>query len=161
MSPSENGIHEVRLQFAYPAEPDICRRLAELVSPQWRADVQFLRERDEILPRIFGEAAVCVLPSMWEPCGMVILEAMAQGIPAVAMAASPYYVNKFGGLADLFPGGCEVVRVDHPDAAAVLESAIGSAWESAPCVKGVLLDAARNQIELGRMAYARLRSIAP
>lgn len=74
---------EIRLQFAYPADDATCRQLAELVSPQWRADVEFLRERDEILPRIFGEAAVCVLPSMWEPFGMVILEAMATGTPAV------------------------------------------------------------------------------
>jgi polysaccharide pyruvyl transferase WcaK-like protein len=86
--------------------------------------------------------------------------ALAQGIPAVAMAASPYYVNKFGGLADLFPGGCEVVRLNDPESAAVLESAIGSAWASAPRIKDVLLDAACHQIELGRAAYAQLRSIA-
>lgn len=99
---------QARLQFAYPADSETCRQLAELVSPQWRSDVQFLRERDEILPRIFGEAAVCVLPSMWEPFGMVILEAMATGTPVVGTrdGAIPELINS-PGIGRLFDPGAD------------------------------------------------------
>ena len=36
--------------------------------------------------------------------------ALSMGVPAVGLAASRYYVDKFKGLADQFGPGCEVVR---------------------------------------------------
>jgi phosphatidylinositol alpha-mannosyltransferase len=36
------------------------------------------------LPALFGRAAISVLPSRWEPFGMVLLESMATGTPVVA-----------------------------------------------------------------------------
>jgi polysaccharide pyruvyl transferase WcaK-like protein len=86
--------------------------------------------------------------------------ALAQGIPAVALSATPYYLNKFAGLAELFPGGCETVALHDSDAAIALESAIGSAWASAPRLREPLLRAARWQIDAGRAAYRRLASLA-
>ena len=37
--------------------------------------------------------------------------ALSMGVPAVGLAASQYYVEKFLGLADQFGPGCEVVEV--------------------------------------------------
>jgi D-inositol-3-phosphate glycosyltransferase len=39
---------------------------------------------DEILPRYFAAADVCVVPSHYEPFGLVAIEAMASGTPVVA-----------------------------------------------------------------------------
>ena len=85
--------------------------------------------------------------------------ALAQGIPAVAVSATPYYRNKFAGLAELFPGGCETVALYDSDAGIVLESAIRSAWAKAPRLREPLLRAARWQIDAGRAAYRRLASL--
>jgi polysaccharide pyruvyl transferase WcaK-like protein len=82
--------------------------------------------------------------------------ALAQGIPAVGLAATPYYVHKFGGLAELFPGGCETVALDESGADVTLERAIVSAWTNAPGRRDPLLRAARAQIDAGRAAYLQL-----
>jgi polysaccharide pyruvyl transferase WcaK-like protein len=82
--------------------------------------------------------------------------ALAQGIPVVALAATQYYVHKFAGLAELFPGGCETVALDESDADAALERAIVSAWTHAPSRRDQLLRVARTQIDGGRAAYRRL-----
>ncbi len=71
------------LQLAYPAAPELRYRLLQLVSAQWREDVQFVGEEPDALPDLFGKAAISVLPSLWEPFGMVILESMATGTPVV------------------------------------------------------------------------------
>ena len=85
--------------------------------------------------------------------------ALAQGIPAVALTATPYYANKFSGLAELFPGGCEMVALSDSDPAIALESAIGRAWANAPLLREPLLRAARGQIDTARAAYRRLASL--
>ena len=79
--------------------------------------------------------------------------ALAQGIPVVGIAASQYYVDKFSGLADLFGGGCDVVRIDVPDAGAALEAAIEKAWATAPHLREALLKSAEAQIHRAREAY--------
>lgn len=81
--------------------------------------------------------------------------AMAQGIPAVGLAASEYYVDKFLGLADMFEAGCEVLRLDDPEFAPRLEGAIARAWEQAESVRPLLLDAAVRQIAAAVEAYDR------
>jgi colanic acid/amylovoran biosynthesis protein len=82
--------------------------------------------------------------------------ALAQGIPAIGLAAAPYYVYKFQGLAELFPGGCATVALDASDACAALERAIVSAWTTAPDRRDLLLQVARAQVEAGRAAYRQL-----
>lgn len=58
--------------------------LIQLISPEWRGHVHFLGSgRLEDLPRLFGRAAISVLPSLWEPFGMVVLESLATGTPVV------------------------------------------------------------------------------
>jgi polysaccharide pyruvyl transferase WcaK-like protein len=83
--------------------------------------------------------------------------ALAQGIPVVALARSPYYLAKFRGLGELFPGGCHIVTIGDCDAAQ-LEAVIMSAWMDAPRVRDGLLNAAAAQIASGRAAYQQLRT---
>jgi phosphatidyl-myo-inositol alpha-mannosyltransferase len=54
------------------------------ISPEWRRDIEFRSDigSDE-LPGHFGRAWVSVLPSMFEPYGMVIMESLATGTPVV------------------------------------------------------------------------------
>ena len=85
--------------------------------------------------------------------------AMAQGIPVVAIAASRYYLDKFGGLADLFGGGCETVDMASANACAGIEAAIVRAWTSAPFLRERLLKAAEAQIECSKDAYRLLAGI--
>ena len=87
--------------------------------------------------------------------------ALAQGIPAVCLEQSAYYLHKFLGLQAQFGTGCAVVPMDQPDLDTRLEAAIGLAWASAGDVRVPLLQAAAQQIERGRAAYSRfLRSQA-
>jgi colanic acid/amylovoran biosynthesis protein len=86
--------------------------------------------------------------------------ALSQGIPVVAIVGSPYYFDKFSGLADLFGGGCEIVDIGAHDARRLLEREIDRAWAGALQWRDPLLHAARRQIEWGKAAYRLLGTIA-
>jgi phosphatidylinositol alpha-mannosyltransferase len=73
----------VRLQIGSPVDESVERELLGLVSPRWRKDVEFLSDPALDLPSAFGRAAISVLPSLWEAFGMVVVESMATGTPAV------------------------------------------------------------------------------
>jgi phosphatidyl-myo-inositol alpha-mannosyltransferase len=73
---------ELRLQVAYPVGAAVQAELLSLVSPEWRDDVEFRGQADD-LARLYGQAALTVLPSIWEAFGMVVLESMATGTPVV------------------------------------------------------------------------------
>lgn len=79
--------------------------------------------------------------------------ALAQGIPAVGLAKSDYFLNKFLGLADMFGAGCEVVRLDDEDVPGRLESALDVAWNSSDRVREGLREAASAQIRQSHAAY--------
>jgi colanic acid/amylovoran biosynthesis protein len=81
--------------------------------------------------------------------------ALAQGVPVVALSASPYYDAKLQGLADLFPGGCRVVAASGPDLNGRLSAALDEAWETADALQPQLLEATARQIVAARDAYAR------
>lgn len=72
-----------RLQVVSPIGEPVVRELVSLVSPRWRGDVEFLGDRTDALPELYGRAAVSVLPSLWEAFGMVVVESMATGTPVV------------------------------------------------------------------------------
>jgi colanic acid/amylovoran biosynthesis protein len=83
--------------------------------------------------------------------------AVAQGIPAVAVAASQYYRDKMSGLVDQFGEGCQVVTLD--EAASLmsrLSAAIHWAWSHSGRVRPALIARATEQVARGRQAYARL-----
>lgn len=74
--------------------------------------------------------------------------ALAMGISVVAVARSPYYLDKFRGLAAQFGAGCRVVTsID------ALDAAIEAAWDEAPDVRASLLESARRQIASSEAAY--------
>lgn len=82
--------------------------------------------------------------------------ALSQGIPAVGLARSSMYRDKFLGLIDQFGNGCQVVFLDDPDVEEKLTTAIARAWSTAEEVKPQLLAAAQRQIKLGHAAYQRI-----
>jgi polysaccharide pyruvyl transferase WcaK-like protein len=82
--------------------------------------------------------------------------ALAQGISVVGLAKSPYYAQKFLGLADLFGTGCKVVFLGDEAFRERLAPAIDSAWVAADCLRPSLLEAAERQIELSRASYRRV-----
>jgi polysaccharide pyruvyl transferase WcaK-like protein len=89
-------------------------------------------------------------------CGVF---ALAQGIPAVGLARSQYYRNKFEGLSAQFDGGMEIVDLDDPGFEERFQEAMDKAWKSAPEMRTTLLRAAERQIDSGRAAYAKIKEI--
>lgn len=85
--------------------------------------------------------------------------ALAQGIPVVCLANSPYYLAKFQGLEDLFGGGCAIVTLSDPDLPSTLAGAIEKAWDSAEAVRLPVLQSALQQMEASRGAYQRLKNM--
>lgn len=84
--------------------------LMSALSPEFHGDVHFLGAGDvKELPRLFGAAAVSVLPSLWESFGMVVLESMATGTPVVGTrdGALPELISNdsVGRLFDPFESG--------------------------------------------------------
>lgn len=85
--------------------------------------------------------------------------ALSMGIPTVALVNSPYYVDKFLGLADMFGSGCRVVRLDERGFAERLIRAVLEAWTSADKVRETLLASAQHQLQQGRTAYVKLKEL--
>jgi polysaccharide pyruvyl transferase WcaK-like protein len=85
--------------------------------------------------------------------------ALAQGIPVVCLANSPYYLAKFQGLEDLFGVGCATVLLGEHDFPSKLAAAIESTWDSAEAVRFPLLQSALRQVEESRRAYQQIQRI--
>jgi colanic acid/amylovoran biosynthesis protein len=85
--------------------------------------------------------------------------ALAQGVPAVCLARSPYFMDKFLGLADQFGSGCHLVSLDDPDVPARLVDAMEQAWAEAPAGRVPLWQAAARQIERGQAAYQHVHAL--
>ncbi len=69
---------------------------------------------EETLTLYYGAADVFVLPSRYEPFGIVMLEAMACGLPVVATV--------FGGPAEVIVNGVDGILVDPTDIDAMAEA---------------------------------------
>jgi colanic acid/amylovoran biosynthesis protein len=82
--------------------------------------------------------------------------ALSMGVPAVAVANSAYYVDKFQGLAGQFGDACRVVTASSPDFSDRLTQAIDGAWRDARGAREKLLEEALRQIALGQSAYRRI-----
>ncbi len=82
--------------------------------------------------------------------------ALAQGVPAVGLAASGYYVDKLEGLARQFDGLCRTVRLDGPGLACELADSVDEAWSARDERAPLLRAAAERQVARGHAAYARL-----
>jgi len=86
--------------------------------------------------------------------------ALAQGIPAVCVAASTYYLHKFAGLKAHFGRGCVPVRFGSLGPTGLGE-AVERLWEEAEQLRPELLESAARQIDAGRAAYRRLLELVP
>jgi polysaccharide pyruvyl transferase WcaK-like protein len=84
---------------------------------------------------------------------------LAQGIPAVCLSNSSYYLAKFQGLQDLFGAGCSVVSLNEADWPRKLAAAIDASWSSAESLRHHLLQSAVRQIENRRAGYQRLKDL--
>lgn len=85
--------------------------------------------------------------------------ALAQGIPAIGLVASPYYRAKFLGLAEQFEAGVWVLDMAEAGWGQHLTTAIDTAWHAAESVRARLLTAAQHQIELSRQGYRTVASM--
>jgi polysaccharide pyruvyl transferase WcaK-like protein len=85
--------------------------------------------------------------------------ALSMGIPAVTVAASPYYVDKLQGLAGMFGDDCRVVLASERDFNARLRLAMQDAWEGASAARARLLAAAARQAALGEAAWSQVAEI--
>jgi colanic acid/amylovoran biosynthesis protein len=85
--------------------------------------------------------------------------ALAMGVPAIGLAASRYYEDKFLGLAEQFGPGFDVVLLSGPTAGADLGDLVVAAWRRAPDTRPSLQVAAQRQVDLGHAAYDRIRRL--
>lgn len=85
--------------------------------------------------------------------------ALANGIPVLGIAASPYYADKFEGLADMFGEGCRAWRPEGKDSAEQFQSAATELWENAERTRPLLLASAEKQIASCRTSYARIADL--
>lgn len=82
--------------------------------------------------------------------------ALSQGIPAICLAQSAYYIDKFSGLSDQFDGNCLVVHLQSENIEDELRDAISTSWKSAESLRTPLITAAKRQIDQGNAFYNRL-----
>ena len=66
---------------------------------------------DSMVPRYYKSADICVFPSRYEPFGIVILEAMASGIPIIA--------SNTGGIREIISNGKDGILFKPGDADAL------------------------------------------
>jgi colanic acid/amylovoran biosynthesis protein len=79
--------------------------------------------------------------------------ALAQGVPAVALAKSPYYRAKMEGVRDMFGVGCRVVDMSESDVRGRLVEAAEWAWSEGARMREEILDAAERQTATAEAAY--------
>jgi colanic acid/amylovoran biosynthesis protein len=83
----------------------------------------------------------------------VAVFALAQGIPAICLAASEYFTLKFEGLAGEFPSGCEIIPLRADGAELMLERTLERLWSEADHLRRLLLASAMSQRDKSRSAY--------
>jgi phosphatidyl-myo-inositol alpha-mannosyltransferase len=105
----KNRRPDLQLQLAWSINSGLRDTLLELVSPQWREDIQFLETGTDVRSLV-ARATIAVLPSLWEAQGLILLEALAAGIPVVGTrdGAIPEIINS-PKVGRLFDPGTETV----------------------------------------------------
>lgn len=94
---------------------------------------------DSLLPAAYSSADVHVLPSLWEVFGIVLVEAMACGLPCVASDA--------GGIAEVVADGRTGLLFPRGDARALAER-VRVLVEDAPLRRRMAADARRRAVEV-------------
>jgi polysaccharide pyruvyl transferase WcaK-like protein len=85
--------------------------------------------------------------------------ALAMGIPVVGLAASEYYLHKFQGLADQFPGGCQTIDLRDSTWKQTISTAAVTSYNQAERLRPALLRCAEEQIAACTAAYHGLPSL--
>ncbi|MGA9115734.1 MAG: glycosyltransferase family 4 protein [Bacteroidota bacterium] len=123
--------HPVTILVAGSDDPRPWGRLAERLGIGAR--VRFLGVPERIEP-LYARADVFVFPTLYEPFGMVVVEAMAAGLPVIASAGC--------GAVEGFRRGKDLLLVDDPLCAAELARALRSLVDD-PGLRRSLGEAAR------------------
>lgn len=102
----KRDVPDAILQLSGEITPEIEAELDAMVPANIRPDVHILGVgKLEDLPRLYREATITCLPSMWEAFGMVVLESWASGTPVV--------VTRHGAFPELLE--------DNPDLGAMFD----------------------------------------
>jgi polysaccharide pyruvyl transferase WcaK-like protein len=88
-----------------------------------------------------------------------IVFALAQGIPAIGLAKSKLYMDKFLGLAEQFRSGFWFINLEEEQVEQKLRSAIDDAWMNSTQIRPLLLEVAARQILSGNTAYRRINEL--
>jgi glycogen(starch) synthase len=109
--------------------------------------VQFLGYVDEeIKMNLYKQATVSVFPSLYEPFGIVALEAMAAGVPVI--------VSDTGGLGEIIKNGCTGLKVSPGNVDALAKSILQIFQDKdiAERLKVNSLSVVKNQYSWGNIA---------
>lgn len=82
--------------------------------------------------------------------------ALAQGIPALCLAGSAYFAEKFRGLAAMFGQGVFLADLTAADSMPLFRHLLDQAWTQSEQLNGPLRQAADAQAASNRAAYRRL-----
>ncbi len=85
--------------------------------------------------------------------------ALSQGVPVIGLYKSPYYKQKFDGLAVQFGEACSVVPLADEKLSENLSAEALRLWSAAEVLRGPTLARAEAQIELADEAWSRLHSL--
>ncbi len=167
---TDTHLTTVRTALAAASSAHVAKLIPVPIAHRNQMDVKAIRDLLGHLCIERGEGAVTpstprdVIATIRE-CRLVVtgsyhgaVFALGQGIPAVAIASSQYYIDKMTGLADQFGDGCYVVRLDRPGAATQLVETIAQAWRQAERHRPALLRRAEDQVHKARAAYDRLKA---
>jgi len=77
---------------------------------------------------IFHAADAFAMPSLFEPFGNVVMEAMASGLPAMTSA--------FSGVAEVIPASMRGFRVEHPDDVGEVALRLGALFDAPASLAG-------------------------
>jgi|CXWL01.1.fsa_nt_gi colanic acid/amylovoran biosynthesis protein len=85
--------------------------------------------------------------------------ALSQGIPAMCLVKTSYYMDKFRGLSDQFNDECEIIDLNDSHVRERILNSLDKLWRSADQKRSSLLNAANKQVEIGRSAYRAIYDV--
>lgn len=141
--------------------------LAELQTSPVVIPIDFQEKDAEVAAKVLGHTSfvsprigVSDAIRLASECRVVItgsyhaaIFALGQGVPAVCLAGSDYYRDKFLGLASQFSSGCLVVETNSEGFEKNAADSVTSLWKTAEALRPRLLESAKVQVELSRSHY--------
>ena len=88
-------------------------KFLDAVDPSQRERLKFEQISRDTLVQAYQEAAVCILPSVWENCPYALLEAMACGTPVIA--------TRVGGIPEIIEEGVSGLMLSTGDSEALAD----------------------------------------